>query len=234
MTLNQPELFSIVAARSRFTPAHITGELHGAGAAAAHSLAVAVNGRIVAVMRSIPRPGSNSRFSAIAPEASFRNGVNRVQILEISGGGTQPALASLGATRPVHSRFSLGHGRISFLGHRPIRIDRRSVEGLIEHTSNVGQDVRFDGWALRTKDRRPVDRILAFVGDQLAVADKPHETRADVGRYFKTAPGRLGFSFSLRGELAKQAGVHVFAVAGGVASRLPYACAPAAKQVIGC
>jgi hypothetical protein len=72
------------------------------------------------------------------------------------------------------------------------------------------------------------------VGDQLAVADKPHETRADVGRYFKTAPGRLGFSFSLRGELAKQAGVHVFAVAGGVASRLPYACAPAAKQVIGC
>ncbi|MBN1529797.1 MAG: sulfatase-like hydrolase/transferase [Thermoleophilaceae bacterium] len=243
MTLDQPGLFKVVSTRSRFVPAHVTGELHGSRAEDAHALAIALNGRIAAVTRSVPRLGSDSfgfgsdrsRFSAIVPEASFREGVNRVQVLAISEDDDRLALASLGETRRARAPFSLGDGEIRFSGHRPIRINRGSVEGFVDQTQSVGENVRFEGWALGRRDHNPVDHILAFRGGQLVHADKPDRARPDVARSFKTAPHNLGFGFSLRGELATAAeDVQIFAVSGEIATRLPYLCTPKATQVFAC
>ena len=132
MSLDQPEFFNIVSKRSRFVPAHITGELHGSRAEDPHSLAVAVNGRVAAVTRSVPRLGADafgfgsdrSRFSVIVPEASFREGANRVEVLAVSVDNDRPALASLGATRLAPTDFSLADGEIRSGDIRPSRSTR--------------------------------------------------------------------------------------------------------------
>lgn len=83
-----------VRATSEVRPTQIVGRLDGGRTGVRRDLAVAVNGRVEAVVRSFYLTGSSiETFAANVPEASIRPGRNRVQVLEVGAGG---ALALLG------------------------------------------------------------------------------------------------------------------------------------------
>lgn len=80
--LARPELFR--NARGGVSPAHVVGTLHGVGAG--RDVAVAVNGRIAAVGRTLSFRGA-TRFEALAPDRAFRAGQNAVAIYIVSKAG---------------------------------------------------------------------------------------------------------------------------------------------------
>ena len=99
--LEQPELLGAVDLRSTFVPTHVTGELNGPAARAAHDVAIAVNGRIAAVVRT-PGGARTSPFSAMVPERTLHEGPNRVQVLAVSPSRGRIGLAPLASTpRPA-------------------------------------------------------------------------------------------------------------------------------------
>ena len=59
-------------------------------------LAVALNGRIVAVGQSFTLTGNDvENFSIMLPESAFREGRNSVELLSVTANGGAPRLASL-------------------------------------------------------------------------------------------------------------------------------------------
>ena len=62
-------------------------------------LAVAVNGRIVAVTKSF-RIGQATRFETVVPDSAFRAGSNAITIFAVRGGpGGRVALAKIASRR---------------------------------------------------------------------------------------------------------------------------------------
>jgi Sulfatase len=90
-------LLAHVRQSSSFTPARVVGSVEGIEIEPEVELAVAVNGRIVALTRSRYLDG-RQRFAALVPEDAFRDGRNRVSVLAIHGTRSKPLLVRLGET----------------------------------------------------------------------------------------------------------------------------------------
>jgi hypothetical protein len=87
-TVQEPERFGRVDLRGSFLPAHVAGRLSG-GEPAGHDLAVALNGTIVAVGRSFKPIGKYKvNWSVVLPEDAFRQGANKLEVFEVTGGTT--------------------------------------------------------------------------------------------------------------------------------------------------
>ena len=96
-TIHGADAFHSVDLRSGFVPALVTGKISGPGTPGSRDIAVAVNGRIVATAPTFVLANSSTEnFSALVPEASLRNGANRVQILWVRGPSAAPELAQIG------------------------------------------------------------------------------------------------------------------------------------------
>jgi hypothetical protein len=90
-------VWSNVDPNARTVPAQITGTIEG-GPPENRDLAAAVNGRIVAVGSSFKDLGAAKiNFSLMVPEAAIRPGSNRLEIFEVTSGGTLRLLARAGA-----------------------------------------------------------------------------------------------------------------------------------------
>jgi hypothetical protein len=80
--------YSSVKLRSDFLPAQVTGTIHDPGPSRARGLAVALNGRIVAVGQSFRLAGSDAEnFSIMLPENAFREGRNSLELLSVTDDG---------------------------------------------------------------------------------------------------------------------------------------------------
>ena len=74
-------------ASSRHAPVWFTGRLVGADPEARRELALAVNGRVAAVGRTVRLRGSpEERFSLLVPEAELRPGPNDAALFEVQDG----------------------------------------------------------------------------------------------------------------------------------------------------
>jgi len=93
--LDAESLLADVRTSSPVLPARITGAVDGVELGVENELAVAVNGRIVALTRPF-RAAGRLRFEAIVPETALRNGYNRVELLSVTGSGTTTRLTALG------------------------------------------------------------------------------------------------------------------------------------------
>ncbi len=83
--------------RSRFVPSLISGYIRGGRGRHRRSLAIAVNGRIVATGRSFfLRGSSRESYAVIVPDSSFRPGRNSVQVLAVGRRGKRLRFRSLG------------------------------------------------------------------------------------------------------------------------------------------
>jgi hypothetical protein len=231
--LDRPSAFDVVPARTRFVPAHVTAELHGPRAGQPAVVAIALNGRIAAVARSVPQK-SGARLSAIVPESAFRPGGNRLQLLAVSSTGARTTLAPLAATTPPAAAFALRPDEIRTSGSRRLPIEPGVAEGFVDHTELADDGVRFSGWAAALPQGRPVERLLVFAGGALARTVEPKEPRPDIAELFGGSERNLGFAFTLSPELALHSDVELFALAAGRASRIPYLCEQRDAQVVGC
>jgi sulfatase-like protein len=85
--------------RSSFTPSRVMGTLSGVDTGELPQLAVAVNGRIVAVTKSF-RIGQSTRFETIVPDSAFHEGPNVITIFAMRGSpGGKIALAEIASKR---------------------------------------------------------------------------------------------------------------------------------------
>jgi Sulfatase len=84
-----------VAENDRLLPSPIAGRVEGDDATPGRGLAVAVNGRVVAVSRTFAQSGGVG-FSVLVPETSFRIGANEAEIFWIVDEAGGPALERLG------------------------------------------------------------------------------------------------------------------------------------------
>ena len=88
--------YSSVHLSSDFLPAQLTGTIHAPDRARTLDLAVALNGRIVAVGQSFTLAGNDvENFSIMLPESAFREGRNSVELLSVTANGGALRLASL-------------------------------------------------------------------------------------------------------------------------------------------
>jgi hypothetical protein len=93
------------------------------------------------------------------------------------------------------------------------------------------------GWAALTPGYVPAQRIVAFVHGKARFEGAPDQTRPDVATLQHVDPQRhLGFGFVLPGQLFEgdRQPPEVYALGGGVATRLDWWCAPTARQALGC
>jgi hypothetical protein len=86
-----------VSLRSHFRPALVSGYIRGGRGRRRRSLAIAVNGRIVATGRSFFLRGSSREgYAILVPEESFTQGRNRVQVLALGHRGKRLRFRMLG------------------------------------------------------------------------------------------------------------------------------------------
>lgn len=220
-------LLADVDPASALSPAHVTGQLDGAAAAAGVPLAVAVNGRIAGVTRSF-RTGSTITFSAYLPDSAFRAGHNDVEVYAVRRPGGRPALALLGTS--ATSRFALVREAGDELVERGdgtrVPLVPGAVDGVVEDWFVERDSVRFGGWAGDVEGRLPADRVLVFAGDELIGSGTPRVGRADLGKRFPGL-GRSGFVFDLPlervGTEAAPVRLRFVGIRGDTASELAYA-----------
>jgi hypothetical protein len=82
----------VVDPGSGFVPAHQAGAIEGGRRGGGRTVAIAVNGRVVATGVTFTLEGArDEQYSLIVPERAFREGVNRVQLLLTSGARLLPA-----------------------------------------------------------------------------------------------------------------------------------------------
>jgi hypothetical protein len=92
--LNEADAYSSVQLSSDFLPAHLTGAIHQSRGV--RDLAVALNGRIVAVGESFTLAGNDTEnFSILIPESAFRQGHNHVELVSVAEEGGALRLASI-------------------------------------------------------------------------------------------------------------------------------------------
>ena len=97
-TLENAAAFSKVNRGSGYMPLQVYGRLSG-GDPGGHSIAVAVNGRVVATGRSFaPLGTTHTSFSVFLPQDAFRDGANRVAVYEIASPTTLRLLGEVAGT----------------------------------------------------------------------------------------------------------------------------------------
>lgn len=232
-SIDDPGLFGAVDPKSRFLPVHVSGELHGPGSSRTLDLAVAVNGRVAAVVRSVSGDGPRI-FDAMLPESALRPGSNKLEVFEVLEGGR--ALALLARTSKT-APFTLAEGAIRASSGRRLPIGSPGTEGRLEAIGLAGDRVVVSGWAATRG--RPVERVLVFDGARFVGAVTPGVDRPDVGRSFNTSPVRLGFRLEASANALdlSGSGISAFAVDARRAQRLvPLAalCAKGELSVAGC
>jgi hypothetical protein len=95
--------FDDVRMASGLVPVSIAGEIRGHDVDVGTPLAIAVNGRVRATTSAFDLDGQ-TRFAAMVPETSFRDGGNSVEVFAVSARAGALGLASLGGTPAAHAR----------------------------------------------------------------------------------------------------------------------------------
>jgi hypothetical protein len=215
-------LLDSVDRASGFVPSFLEGRLLPPGPRT--DLAVALNGRVAAVTTTFDQRGE-TRFSALVPEESLRNGRNTVEVFAVEQTGGSLRLVRLrGSDVSVSLR---NRGTAIRIGARTIPVRAGALRGVVraklEQTGWV-----FSGWAAQGSANRRVDTLVVFVGDRAVYVGraenlKPH---AILGQ---PELGKTGFEFELPPSLLPSPGggqrVRVFALRGSTASELRHGAA---------
>jgi hypothetical protein len=82
-----PDEYGRVDLRGPTVPLHVVGHVRGPGSGTPLDVAIAVNGRIVAVSRTFKLATRDDELvAAMTPESAYRQGRNRVEVFAVSGG----------------------------------------------------------------------------------------------------------------------------------------------------
>ena len=218
--LDGRELLRVVDLSSDFLPSYLTGSITGSYDEE-QPLAIAVDGTIHAVTRTY-RARGETRFAAFVPESALRHGANEVVVLAIEKRGARVILEELRSDDLVLELAAGGQAIEASDGTRA-RVRPAAISGEVR-VEQLRHGLRFLGWAADLKTVRAADRVVVFVDGRSAFLGRTGESRRDIRvRY---GPDKSGFTFTVAPSLLPEPGedrdVRVFAIAGGVASELPY------------
>jgi hypothetical protein len=217
--LDRRQLLNVVDTRSNLLPTYLSGRVSGPHARHA-DLAIAVNGRVAAVTRTFEARGE-TRFAAMVPENSLRDGRNEIGVLLIRGSGRRLTLEQTRGSNES-TTLAMREGRLVVEAPgRSLPVEPGAALGAAQ-VDRAGTVV-FSGWAAAPSLRRSVDFLMLFVDGRLVFSAptgelQPHRV---LGQYSLN-----GFDFTLPRALLPEPGaehrVRIFAVEGGVASELRY------------
>jgi hypothetical protein len=223
--LNYPELLRSVDPQAPTIPALVAGRL--SEEQPGERLAIAVNGRVGAV--TLPfHDGSALRFAALVSPERLVPGVNRVDVVRVTGRGAGRRLALL-RSDDLDFRLVRDGGREFIVDPRGKKIPiTRDVEGYIDRTE-TGR-VEFEGWAGDTGADRAAERIIAFAGTRFLASGRPGRPRPDLQKAYGRGLAKAGFVLKAPGVALPSGSsspkVRIFAVLEGRASPLPAAPRP--------
>ena len=220
--LDGETLLADVRLASGFVPARIVGSLDGREAVPGASLAIALNGRIVATTRTYAQDG-NVHFATLVPETAFRNGINDVDLFGVLTTSGALRLVRLGGTnRGAGYALSEDERSIRLPSGQRVAIAKGRLGGRVESSTFEGSTVRIRGWAADVQNESRVARVLLFAGGRLLFASETSVYRWDLG--VSAVPGlqRIGFVAELPAHEVRGAELRVVAVRGNVASELEW------------
>ena len=218
-TIDGEALLAAVDPEGALSPSHLTGRLTGPRAKAGTPLALAVNGRVAAVARSY-ETGGDIRFSAFAPEASFRPGANTVEVYTVGQDGRLAEL--VGGTAAESGYVLVDDGTALKTPDGEVELTAGALEGEVEDWYLEAETVRIGGWAGDVETRRPARTVVAFAGDELVYSGTPGVGRADLAERHPGL-GRSGFVVEVPRARLERDGVELrfFAVREDEATELP-------------
>lgn len=175
-------LFESVNLDGSFLPAHVNGFILSADQQST-LLAIALNGRIVSLTRSY-REHDAWKFSAMLPEAAFREGANSLEIFTLGmGDAGESALTFIG---PRKVGASTGWRLVGDLpGHdgRRLTIDGDGIQGQIDYVSSNEGAVEVFGWAIDAARRDTVQSILVFDRGRLVYQGETRMLREETHQF---------------------------------------------------
>jgi hypothetical protein len=141
------------------------------------------------------------------------------------GGDAAPGTASKDAA----GSYRLGQGGQTLIGPSGERIPIKAklATGYVDAARQTGRYLDMSGWAAPADLSEPADVVVAVVGTKSVATSTPARARPDlVDGYNRPGLEKAGFAFSLpKGALrcsTPDGGVKTFAVAGDVASPMPW------------
>ena len=215
--------FRAVDPSSGVVPTYVRGNVLDAGDAA-HALAIAVNGRIVATTRMYR--GSGENFAAMLPDDALVEGDNDVRVYLISADAPTTLAELQGTSLRYTLREDGGPARVEVSDGSSLPVRETSLRGGVSARWS-GRAYTFRGWAYDRRAGRGPDRLLVFA-DGDAVFDGPSGNfdphgLAPRGVQGGSASFRVELLASLLPERGSKTPVRVFAVHRGVATELEYA-----------
>jgi len=164
-----------------FIPAHVSGVLESPDNLSQH-LAVALNGRIVAMTQSY-LDGDDWKFSAVLPEDGFLEGENALDLYVVSEEQGQLALAAVDSADGMPAEeWRLEGNRLSRNGEE-LAVDPVGIQGRIDYISRSEQSMEVFGWAIDAAERRALRVILIFDGEQLVYAGETRMLRDETHQF---------------------------------------------------
>lgn len=211
-------LFADVHPHGPIVPSMVSGRVSGVADDA--RLAVAVDGRLAAgAVRW--RDGGVRRFAAIVPPSAFAQGSNRVDLVAVTGTGSERQIVQIPGSSVDYRLVERGD-RLSIAGgEREFPVAARSPGGFVDDVAIDQGTFKITGWAADLRRHRVADQVLAFAGARLVAAAKPSIERPDVARVHGDELTRSGFA--LNGPATGSQEVRVFALYGSRAVPVPRA-----------
>ena len=219
----RPEYGSFARA-GKEAPAFVTGRLTGS-VPDGETVAIAINGRIVAVTASYAY-GKDVRFGAMVPVTAFQKGANTVQALAVSGSGPSTRLALAGSLKGEKAELVSRGGSLVVIssGGRKTTVAPGAAVGHIDGLTKLGETLTLTGWATDPAHHRAADRVLVFKDGHLIQAGPPSTPRLDVAAKYGVGVAEAGFMFNGiapgRQGSAKLGDLRVVAIVDGHASEL--------------
>jgi hypothetical protein len=227
------DLLREVSPQSGFVPALIQGSARPSRAGL--TLAVAVNGIVQAVTRTVSNADEAGQWSAMVPEAAFGAGRNTVEVFVVSSGSdgrlrlerATPAAAETGIVSRLAASPRSGKEVLLAAGGREIMVVPGVVQGCLDRAQIDGGSLELAGWAADARHGELPEAVVVLADGTVCHAGPVSCERRDVAEALKQ-PGlrQSGFSFVVPLDQLRRLGnpeLRVFAVSRrGVASELQY------------
>lgn len=162
------------------------------------TLALAVNGTIAAVTRTVRWAGASHYFNVLLPETSIRTGANRLDVLQVDGRPDRPqTLARIADdfTRDMMLAETATGAVVTTAGGTRMPV-HASVTGFVDRVQNGGSVLTLSGWAADVAAADPLRAIVAFSRGRAIAFTAPHADRPDVTAALSLRPPRK-VSFAL-------------------------------------
>jgi Sulfatase len=218
-----------------FVPGFLHGRLFG-DVDDEMSVAIALNGKINAVVPVFTGEDEEDLFTALVPDDAFVSGFNELDLLAITGHSGSALVQTIDLAG--HTEFKMEKaqtGRVTRLvdaqgGFWP-NMEGTTIVGNVDGGSwedsglrgSSPKDLHLQGWAIDEERMQPADQVVFFVNDVFAGSANAKIERQDIAEgYENTDVLYSGFLGRLAHFLpAEDMDVRAFALANGTATEIP-------------